>query len=284
MSQSEPMIRNISDTARWAAVYRARETDRPDALFRDALARRLAGERGERITGAMPKADKTAWAWVTRTYLYDHFIRQEIEHGTDLVINLAAGLDARPYRMALPPSLRWVEIDLPEVLDYKEEVLAGEKPVCRVERIRLDLPDGPARRALFEELGRQTSRALIITEGLLIYLIPEAVGSLARDLAAPASFQGWIIDLVSPGLRRLLQRALGPALSKGNAALQFGPEEGPGFFTPLGWQPVEVRPTLKEAARLKRLSFWMRPLALLPASNGRQGSRPWSAICLLARQ
>src|SRR5713101_6035300 len=65
MSQSEPLIRNISDTARWAAVYRAREAERPDALFRDTLARRLAGDRGEQIAKAMPFTDKHTWSWIT---------------------------------------------------------------------------------------------------------------------------------------------------------------------------------------------------------------------------
>ena len=43
----EEPFRNISDTARWVAVYRAIESERPDAWFRDPLAKRLAGERGE---------------------------------------------------------------------------------------------------------------------------------------------------------------------------------------------------------------------------------------------
>ena len=46
---AEPTIRDISDTAIWAAIYRARETERPKALFRDPFAKRLTGERGERI-------------------------------------------------------------------------------------------------------------------------------------------------------------------------------------------------------------------------------------------
>jgi O-methyltransferase involved in polyketide biosynthesis len=49
----EPLIRDISDTARWMAVFRARETDREDAIFRDPFARALAGERGERIASAL---------------------------------------------------------------------------------------------------------------------------------------------------------------------------------------------------------------------------------------
>ena len=53
----EPLIRDISDTARWMAVYRARESERPDAVFTDPFARRLAGERGEQIANAMPFGD-----------------------------------------------------------------------------------------------------------------------------------------------------------------------------------------------------------------------------------
>src|SRR5438105_12658679 len=104
---SEPAIRNISDTALWAAMYRAQETDRPDALFRDPLARRLAGPRGQQMFDSMPPNTRHAWAWVTRTYLYDQFIASQVKEGLDLVLNLAAGLDARPYRMALPASLKW---------------------------------------------------------------------------------------------------------------------------------------------------------------------------------
>src|SRR5262249_48748537 len=146
MSQAEPAIRNISDTACWAAIYRARENERPDALFRDPFARRLAGERGEQIAAAMQFSDRHTWSWVARTYLFDHFIAEEIRQGADMVINLAAGLDARPYRMALPASLKWIEVDLPGILDYKEEVLATDKPACALERIRLDLSNVGARR------------------------------------------------------------------------------------------------------------------------------------------
>jgi methyltransferase (TIGR00027 family) len=288
MSQASPsshaLIRNISDTALWAAVYRARETERPDHLFTDPFARRLAGTRGEQIAASLPFSDRATWAWVMRTYLYDQFINEQIQQGVDMVVNIAAGLDARPYRMALPASLKWIEVDLAGILDYKEEILSAEKPVCQLERIRLDLSDVSGRRELFSQLASRSAKALIITEGLLIYLTPDEVGALACDLAAPPSFQRWITDVASPGLLRLLQKNMGPQLAESGASFKFGPKEGPGFFVPCGWTPVDVRSPLKAAARLKRLSFGMRLLALLPASNAAQGSRPWSGICLLAKQ
>ena len=283
-TSKEPLIRDISDTARWAAVYRARESERPDALFRDSFARRLAGTRGDQIADSIPFSNKQTWSWVMRTYLFDQFIIEQVLQGADMVINLAAGLDARPYRMALPSSLQWIEVDLPGILAYKEEVLADEKPACALERVRLDLSDVPARRELFEQLGRRANKVLVLSEGLIIYLTAQEVASLAQDLAAPRNFQRWILDLASPGLLRMLQEKMGPHLVQAGAPLKFGPKEGPGFFAPHGWNTIDVRSTLKTAARLKRLPFGLRLLALLPESNGVQGSRPWSGICLFVKK
>jgi len=279
---SDPLVRNVSDTALWAAAYRARENDRPNPLFRDPFARRLAGTRGLRIAETLTASD--SWAWVTRTYLFDRFIRERIAQGTDTVVNLAAGLDSRPYRMDLPAALRWIEVDLPDLLAYKEEALAGEKPRCALERIALDLSDAAARRDLFERLGGGAGNALVVTEGLLIYLTAEEVAMLAGDLTRPAAFRHWVLDLVSPGLLRMLQKKTKGELDAAGAPLKFGPAEGPGFFQAYGWRPVEVASIIQSAAKLKQLSFGMRLIAMLPQSDGPQGSRPWGGVCLLERE
>jgi methyltransferase (TIGR00027 family) len=158
VAQAEPLIRNISDTALLAAVYRARDTERQDALFRDPFARRLAGKRGDQIADSIPFSDRNAWAWVTRTYMFDQFIAEQCQQGMAMVVNLAAGLDTRPNRMALAPTLQWIEVDLPGILSYKEEILASEKPACSLERVRLDLSDAAARRELFAQLDVESPR------------------------------------------------------------------------------------------------------------------------------
>ena len=145
VTEAKGVVRNISDTARWAAYFRAEETKRPDAIFRDPFAERLCGQHGVDIANTIPDGNKHAWAWVTRTYLFVDFLTRELQQGVYLVLNLAAGLDARPYRMQLPSSLRWIEIDLPPLFAYKEEVLKVEKPVCKLERIPLDLADAAGR-------------------------------------------------------------------------------------------------------------------------------------------
>ncbi len=281
----ESLIRNVSDTARLVAVDRAVETERPDALFRDPFARRLAGERGYRIAESNPLgAGKSGIGWpiVTRTYLIDRMIQAHIAQGGDAVINLAAGLDTRPYRMDVPSSLRWFEVDLPEVLGHKEEILLAEKPVCSLERIRLDLSDVAARQELFARLGRQSRNALVITEGLVVYLTPDEVARLAQDLAAQPSFRSWILDMVSPKLLATLQKRMTSNLKEA-APFKFAPAEGPGFFAKFGWTVIEANSLLRAAARLHRLPFYLVPISWLPDSHGRQPQRPWGGACLFSR-
>jgi len=283
MAEPDTLVRNISDTALWAAYFRAEENKRSDAMFHDPYAERLEGGKGAEIARTLPEGQSHAWAWVSRTYLFDQFIREEIANGADLIVNCAAGLDARPYRMELPADLRWVELDLPEILAYKEERLARDTPRCALERIRVNLLNPSERRSVLQSVGFQGKRGLILTEGLLIYLSPEEVASFARDLAGVASFQRWIIDLASPGLLRMMQKSAGKALEKVGAPFRFGPPEGPGFFAPNGWEVVQVQSLLKTAARFGRPPFLLRVLAKLPESTGPQGNRPWSGVCLLQK-
>ena len=280
---AEKVVRNISDTALWAAIYRAEETDRPDALFRDRFARRLAGPRGEQIVAALSSRHKHNWAWVMRTVLFDRFIEEEIGKGADLVLNLAAGLDARPYRMRLPAGLTWFEVDLPELVAYKQQILAGEKPACALERVALDLADAPARRELFASINRRAKKVLVITEGLLVYLTADEAGAFAEDLARQQSFQSWILDVVSPGLLKMLQREVGSELDRAGAPLKFAPAEGPEFFGRFGWRTEAAVSPFGEAARRKRLPFLLKFFALFPHPQRPKGNRPWSGVCLMKR-
>ena len=281
MADTADGLRDISDTARWVAYFRARETERPDALFQDPFAERLAGEQGFRIANTLADGNKHEWAWVARTYLFDQFIDRAIKNGADLVLNLAAGLDARPYRMDLPDSIQWIEVDLPEIVSFKQNILSSETPRCRLERISLDLSDVSERRNLFTDLGRRAKKIAVASEGLLIYFTSEEVASLATDLAAQNTFATWIIDLASPGQLKLMQRTTGKDLSNAGASFKFGPTEGADFFLPYGWEASDVQGLLKTAASFKRSPAELS--ALLPEPKRISGNYPWTGVCLLKR-
>jgi methyltransferase (TIGR00027 family) len=263
------------------------ESERPDALFRDPYARTLAGERGERIVASMRRGRAWAWPMVVRTAVLDELILRTIERdGVDTVLNLAAGLDTRPYRLSLPSTLRWVEADFPDVIAYKQEQLRGERPACVLEHVGIDLTDVGQRRALFGRISASARQVLVVSEGLLIYLTPPQVAALASDLAAPAPFRSWLIDLASPRLLKLMEKTWGRAVARGNAPFQFAPAEGAQFFQPHGWREVEFRSMWEESLRLKRtmrLAWLWNLIGRLYPKSKREEFRRMSGIVLLQR-
>jgi methyltransferase (TIGR00027 family) len=276
-----PAVPNVSDTARWVAVYRANETRRADALFRDPLAERLAGPRGRELAARLGTRD-TPWVIIVRTRLIDELIAAALSDGVDRIVNLAAGLDTRPYRLTLPEDLVWIEADLPGMIEEKTRLLAGERPVCAVRRETLDLSDAGARGAFLAEALAGSRQPLVITEGLLVYLEASMVQSLGRDLHAHGA-KWWIADLCSPRVLEMMQRHTNPLLDAG-AQMRFGPSEGVGFFRPIGFEAREVRSFLREGARLHRLPLMLRPFAMLPdAPSDHPGRRPWSAVVRFER-
>lgn len=280
-------ITHVSDTARWVAIYRAMESERSDALFSDPYARRLAGPRGEEIVRAMPRGRAMAWPMIVRTAVMDEVILRAVARdGVHTVVNLAAGLDTRPYRLPLPGGLRWIEVDFAELLAYKKQQLEGEKPRCQLELIAVDLTDGERRRELFQDaVSGGGGGTLIVTEGLLVYLEPTEVGRLADDLHA-AGFAWWLIDLGSPQLLKMLSKTWGRKLEEGNAPFRFAPAEGTRFFTPHGWAEAEYRSMWEESLRLKRtmpLAWLWSLIGKLYSKKKREEFRRFSGIVLLQR-
>ena len=280
-------IEHISDTARWVAVYRAMETERPDALFRDPFARRLAGDRGEAIVDEVSRGRKMAWVMIVRTKAFDELIMQAVnERGVDVVLNIAAGLDARPWRLELPPSLQWIDVDLPDILKYKTEMLKDDKPKCRYEAISVDMTDTDARQSMLMNVGAIGKKVLVVTEGLMIYLTREQAGELAHDLSHQPTFYWWIIDIVSPRLMKMMERSWGKNVVQANAQFKFAPAEGTEFFREFGWKEIEFRSSSEEGRRMNRemqgMGFWRFVMRFFP-ERIREAGRRMSGIVLLER-
>ena len=278
---TEPLVSHVSDTARWVAVYRASESARPDALFDDPFAERLAGERGHAIAAAAPRSFHRGWSIVARTKLIDDLVLGCVAEGCDRVLNLAAGLDTRPYRLPLPASLTWVEADLPGIIEEKEKLLARETPVCRLVREKVDLADPAARAAFLARAIGPALRALVITEGLLPYLDDGTVRSLGRELAARGPVRWWILDLLSPRT----VATIGKERNFARAPLRFAPPDGVAVFESLGWRTRDVRSIFRAAVEFGRAPWFLRPFALFPDPDPRKlGRTHWAAVVRLERR
>jgi methyltransferase (TIGR00027 family) len=274
------LVSDVSDTARWMAMYRAWESSRQDALFIDPFAQRLAGERGLAMTALAPKQVKSGWPLAVRTKLIDDLVLRVVEQGCDCVLNLAAGFDTRPYRLPVPPSLNWVEADLPAILAEKTAALAPWTPRCRLSRVGIDLKDARSRASLLDRISSESHKVFVLSEGFVVYLHEGEVSVIARDLSSRAALRWWIVDFFSPALLRMMQNGIGKGLDR--APLQFAPTNGVAFFESLGWRVEQTASIFREAVRLNRAPLAVRLAQLLPEPDPRRPGRSrWAPLVLL---
>ena len=279
MDADAKTVERVQDTARWVAMARARESERKDALFKNPFARKLAGTVGIGLLQQLSGKAGGTWPIVTRTHIIDRLVADAVRDGADAVLNLAAGLDSRPYRMDLPASLTWIEVDHADVIAEKEACLRDSSPACRLERVAQDLSIAEERRALFAKVGGRFQHLLVMTEGLLCYLAPQDAMGLAKDIRATPRVFRWIADLNNAAVNAYVAQRTDHAL-RGTAKMQFGPEEGPLVFEPLGWKTVSTTSIFKTAGKLKRLPFPMSLFARLPEPPYGHPKRPWSGVCV----
>jgi len=185
------------------AACRAHENELEDAFVRDRFAARLAGERGQAILSALPHAGMFRFGVAIRTRFIDELLREAMAaHAITTVLSVGCGLDTRPWRLDLPPDLRWIEVDFADVLDYKDGVLSGETPRCRRERLSVDLNDPAQRHTVYE--AADSAPALMITEGLLMYLPAATVEGLAAECSTECGVADWICDITTTAFSKAI--------------------------------------------------------------------------------
>ena len=250
-------IEHVTDTAFWIASLRAEESARPDALFHDPLAGTLAGQKGRDIARAMPGSRMIAFTVSQRTTALDRLILQAVASGVDTVLNLGAGLDTRPYRMALPATLRWVEADFPDLIQFKTEKLAHERTACALERIALDLSVRAERQALLSRVTEPATRVLLITEGVIPYLPDDEVGRLADDVYAEPKFGFWVQEYYGMEARRHRGKV---RKNLAAAPFRFAAPDWFAFFAQHGFVSHTLIPMREEALRNGRRPPLLSPL------------------------
>lgn len=273
----ETPIQNVSDTSFWVAHYRAVESERKDALFRDPLARVLVDTRGAEIAATMgPVSRYTEWAVISRTVIIDRFIEGLIREGADAVLNLGAGLDTRPYRMSLPADFQWIEADYPHIVEYKNQKLAREKPHCRLTRYGVDLADPERRREFLRQVAPEAKKIIVLTEGVIPYLSPEQVSELSADLRADGRFAFWIAEYFHQRVYKYLKSSVRTRQMR-NAPFLFFPADWLAFFKSLGWEAKELRfgsEVARESGRTPPMPWFARVMMLfLPGKMKKEAGR-----------
>ncbi|MGC7102733.1 SAM-dependent methyltransferase [Amycolatopsis lurida] len=253
----------VARTARWTAAERARESARPDRLFEDPLAEVLAGEQGRALATAMAGNEEGENpGFAIRTRFYDDAITDSVNvrHAVAQVVSVAAGMDTRAYRLALPRELAWYELDRPDLLMLKDQILTEAGAIARCVRhpIGVDLADdwaGPLTAAGFDP----TRPALWLVEGLIFYLDPATVHRLLDDITRLTSPRSeMLIDTIGQSLLDSPQtQPFRDRLAEAGTSWQFGTDQPESeLLNPRGWR-AQVWLYAEIGSRLGR---WPHPI------------------------
>jgi methyltransferase (TIGR00027 family) len=241
----------VARTAIATAVSRVIESGRGDRLFDDPLAGRFVAAAGQ--GAALPSQESRHpagldgfWSWFAhfapvRTRFFDDCAREACAAGCRQVVILAAGLDARAFRIGWPPGVRLFELDRPDVLEFKNWVVdrEGAVPRCSRATVAADLARDWAP-ALRDAGLRPQQPTFWLAEGLMAYLTidqRDEVRDAVDGLSAPGSV--FAVEYVSRAAVDLVMRLAGDPPGFGLDLWEPGsPEDGVRWFARRGWQAV----------------------------------------------
>uniref|UniRef100_UPI00056CA3C9 SAM-dependent methyltransferase n=1 Tax=Nocardia sp. CNY236 TaxID=1169152 RepID=UPI00056CA3C9 len=148
------IVSSVGRTALAAATFRALEASIPDPLIRDDFAPWFVEAAGEPFfTGLLADPSQLTGSPLfpgfmgIRTKFFDEFFRSAVATGIRQAVIVAAGLDARAYRLDWPADTAVFEIDQSKVLEFKQVVLTEHhaQPTCDRRPVTVDLrEDWPA--------------------------------------------------------------------------------------------------------------------------------------------
>jgi methyltransferase (TIGR00027 family) len=202
-SDSWDLATSVGATATMVAAQRALAAAGPDPLIDDAFAAPLVRAVGidvytRLVDGKISVGensefdpDRMARGMAVRTRFYDQFFADATDDGIRQAVILAAGLDARAYRLPWPKGTVVYEVDMPDVIEFKTSTLKklGAEPTAARRTVAVDLRDDWA--AALQTAGFDPHAAAAWSaEGLVVYLPPEAQDALfdrISELSAPGS-------------------------------------------------------------------------------------------------
>ena len=261
--------KHVSHTAWLVASFRAQESDRKDAIFHDVLAKKLLGHlEREYLQGFSEQVRHDPWFLSIRTYYIDSLIQKSIKEGVDTILNLGAGLDTRPYRLDISQKIRWFESDYADMINYKNEMLKDDSPRCQLTRIPADLSQTSERQRVLSQVNDKLGRTLVLTEGLLGYLMEQNVSELAQELYSMPSCHFWLADIFNQSMLDSLETIWHDTLQaekEGNVQFTFIPKDTATFLKPFGWDLREFISFEKGMNALKRFPQGMDSSAIRKA-------------------
>lgn len=256
-------LRTVSYTSQWTAAARALETERgADRLFDDPYARELAFPEGFNLLSKYGGGVLKEFVAI-RTWYLDKAITETLET-TDIcqVVLVAAGMDTRAFRLAIPSHVKIYEVDHLNLLQEKRRRLErlGAKPVAVRREVGADLSTDwlPA---LIEAGFDRTQPVLWIPEAVFFFLTEDQATTLLRTLRSASAANSMLaVDILSRSLLTSPATQLFlAALRKDGIPWLFGTDNPEEFLADRGWRVTELKEPGEPGAGKNRWPYKLLP-------------------------
>jgi O-methyltransferase involved in polyketide biosynthesis len=256
---SSQILDNIAETSLITLYIRAMESQRPDALIKDEVAVALVAEMDyhfSRIKQLKMDEEDTV-TLILRNREFDRLAQKFLSrHPEAVVVHIGCGLDTRFERVD-NGTLEWFDLDLPEVIDLRRKLIAGEKP--RYHLLGYSVFDP----AWLDVVSAYRPRSfLFLAEGVFMYFEATQVKSLVLSLMDSFPGAELVLDAFSPFLVKANNLRL--SLTKFGARYGWGLRRakdleswGQGICLLKEWYPFD-----QPEPRLDRVR-WMRHIPFL---------------------
>ncbi len=236
----------VSNTAFYCCGVRMDDARRKRPVCNDIHAHKFMDRRGLEIyqpfrTETMPNISN-----ISRCRLIDDLVAAELAKSASVtVVTIGAGFDTRPYRL---DGGTWIEIDEPQVIEYKNERLPVAECANALTRIPIDF----ARDSLLEKLSpiEASENVVIVIEGVFIYLDAPSIENTLRQVQQRFAQHLLLCDLMNRKFFDKFAQSVHAKLVASGGQFSARPEDPTEIFSQHNYRLTQAVPMFKRASEL----------------------------------
>lgn len=247
----EDAMKPISKTAFYCCGVRMQDAERRNPICGDVYARAFMNEDGLRILEAFKDETSPNASNVVRHRIIDDFLRQELLADPGLcVVIIGAGFDSRAFRLK---GGTWVELDEPQVIEYKNERLPASNSQNELHRIPIDFSTDSLEEKLSPFTGR--SPVVVVIEGVFMYLEERMIEQLLQTLRGLFPRHKLICDLMSRKFFEKYSRSMHKKIADIGTTFKFTVDNPEEVFLRNGYSRIGRISIVETSVRLESIKI-----------------------------
>jgi methyltransferase (TIGR00027 family) len=244
-------MKPISKTAFYSCGVRMEDAKHNNSVCGDIYAKFFMNEDGLRILESFKEETSPNATIVARHRIIDDFLRRELLTNPDLcVVLLGAGFDSRAFRLE---GGKWLELDEPQIIEYKNERLPVANCRNQLHRIAIDFSTDSLLEKLFDFASN--APAVVVIEGVFTYLEEEMIIQTLHKLRRLFPRHKLIGDLMNKRFFEEYGKTMQEKLSGLGATLKFTADEPEKIFIENGYNCIEKTSIVEKAVEFELLKI-----------------------------